>query len=292
LLLALRAGILENVHVPLACSVRGCRRPLIPDGRRWLCPAGHSFDVARSGYVSLLQPQDRRSRTPGDAREAVDSRARLLNAGIGTSAIEAILARVPASRSGAQTVALDLGCGSGELLGSLAAQRQLCGVGIDLSVPAIDRAARRHPDVTWVVANADRTLPLLDASVDAVLSLNGRRNATECARVLVTGGVLIVGVPAPDDLVELRAAVQGHGSDRERMEAVIAAHAALFIVAERVTVRERHRLQGEALRDLLHGSYRGARASAAARVEALGALDVTIAADIVVMRPLIQSPGS
>ena len=40
---------------------------------RWLpidletqvCPRGHAFDVARSGYVNLLQPQDRRS--PGQS---------------------------------------------------------------------------------------------------------------------------------------------------------------------------------------------------------------------------------
>jgi hypothetical protein len=47
-------------------------------------------------------------------------------------------------------------------------------------------------------------------------------------------------------------------------------------------VRERQRLAGEALRDLLQGTYRGARTSATARVEALGELDVTLSTDLCV----------
>ncbi len=269
------------VPPPLACSVRSCGRPLVRDGSRFVCAAGHSFDVARSGYLSLLQPQDRRSHIPGDAKNAVAARARLIEAGIGRSAIEAIASRAPSS-DGA-LVAVDLGCGSGELLRTLAGVREVCGVGIDLSTAAVERAARRYPALTWVVANADRRLPLLDASVHLVLSLNGRRNPEECARVLVPRGTLIVAVPAADDLIELRAEVQGEGIARERAEAVVAAHGSRFAIEERFTVREHHRLQGEPLRDLLHGTYRGARTSAAARVEALGVLDVTLSTEVLVM---------
>ena len=268
---------------PLSCTVRGCGQPLVRDDRRLICEAGHSFDVARTGYVSLLQPQDRRSRVPGDAPEAVAARARLLEAGVGRAAIDAIVARAPAAR--ATLVAVDLGCGSGELLGALAAAREVCGVGIDLSTAAAETAARRYPSLTWVVANADRRLPLLDGSVDLVLSLNARRNPEECARVLKPDGLLVVGVPAPDDLIELRAAVQGSGLERERADAVVASHEPIFAVVERFTAREQHRLTGDPLRDLLRSTYRGARASAASRVETLEALEVTLATDVIVMGP-------
>ena len=40
-----------------------------------------AFDVARSGYVNLLQPQDKRSKTPGDTPEAVAARRRFLDRG-------------------------------------------------------------------------------------------------------------------------------------------------------------------------------------------------------------------
>lgn len=266
---------------PLACTVRGCDRPLAREERRLICPAGHTFDVARSGYVSLLQPQDRRSRVPGDAPEAVAARARLLEAGVGRAVIDAIVARAPATTD--TLLAADLGCGSGELLGALAAARDVCGIGIDLSTAAAETAARRFPSLTWIVANADRRLPFLDASVDLVVSLNARRNPAECARVLTAAGALIVAVPAPDDLMELREAVQGGAIERERADAVVAAHDSLFAVVDRSTTREHRRLEGDALRDLLRSTYRGARASAAARVETLDALEVTLASDVVMM---------
>jgi 23S rRNA (guanine745-N1)-methyltransferase len=257
---------------------------LTRDAARFVCPAGHSFDVARSGYVSLLQPQDRRSRAPGDRPDTVEARATLLAAGIGRAAIDAIAARVPRRPPPEPTVVIDLGCGSGELLAAIASIQPICGLGIDISTAAVDRAARHASGVTWVVANAERRLPVLDASVDVVLSLNARRNPAECARVSRRGGTLIVGVPAADDLIELRTAVQGEGVERERADAVIAEHAPLFDLAERFTARERHRLEGEALRHLLRSTYRGARSSAAPRVEALDALDVTLATEIVTLR--------
>src|SRR5690606_6437764 len=145
-------------------------------------------DVARSGYVNLLQPQDRRSRAPGDSTEAVEARARLVSAGVGRALFDAVAARASALELGACPVVADLGSGTGDALGALASVRPLNGVGIDLSVAAAGHAARRFPSLTWVVANADRRLPLLDRSVQLILSLNARRNPAECARVLEPGG--------------------------------------------------------------------------------------------------------
>ena len=50
----------------LLCTVRNCHMELVREERRLHCPRGHSFDVARSGYINLLQPQERRSKEPGD----------------------------------------------------------------------------------------------------------------------------------------------------------------------------------------------------------------------------------
>ena len=55
----------------LLCPVRCCHTALVREEGRLLCPRGHSFDVARSGYINLLQPQDRRSKHPGDTSVAV-----------------------------------------------------------------------------------------------------------------------------------------------------------------------------------------------------------------------------
>ncbi|HYA17335.1 MAG TPA: hypothetical protein VEF06_07710, partial [Bryobacteraceae bacterium] len=131
----------------LLCTVRDCRLPLAREGQSYRCPRGHSFDIARSGYVNLLQPQDRRSKQPGDTAAAVAARRRLHDRGVTAPFVEGIRA---AARVADSDIVLDAGCGDGFYLGHLAGERH----GVDISVPAIDAAARRFPDCEWVVANA------------------------------------------------------------------------------------------------------------------------------------------
>src|SRR5207245_8862794 len=64
-------------HRMLLCSVRGCHLGLVRDVRRMVCPRKHSFDIAQSGYINLLQPQERRAKQPGDTAEAISARRRL-----------------------------------------------------------------------------------------------------------------------------------------------------------------------------------------------------------------------
>jgi 23S rRNA (guanine745-N1)-methyltransferase len=269
---------------PLACPVRGCTLPLARRDRTVLCPRGHAFDVARGGYVNLLQPQDRRSRAAGDTKAAVQARTDLLAAGIGCRMLDEVVRLALETTLPALAVVVDLGCGSGDTLARLADRRPISGIGIDLSTAAAEHAARRFPALTWVVANADRRLPLLDASVDLVLSLHGRRNPAECARVLKASGTLLVALPAADDLIELRAAVQGTGTGRERGEALLAEHHPLFTAIGRSPVRETLTLEPGLLRTVLRATYRGARRSAAAKAEALEAMPVTMSSEIFVLR--------
>lgn len=264
----------------LACPVRACARPLEPRQRAFVCARGHSFDLARSGYVNLLQPQDRRSADAGDSGDAIEARRRLLEAGIGLAILQTFVRRAASLHLEARDVVVDLGCGAGDALAALSAATRIDGIGIDLAVRAVALAARRFPGPTWVVANADRRLPLREASVALACSLHGRRNPTECARVLRKGGWLMIATPAPDDLIELRTVVQGAPVERSRAERVLSEHQALFDLADRVSRREHHRLERAHLIDLLRGTYRGARASVDERVQALSTLDVTLASDL------------
>ena len=95
----------------------------------------------------------------------------------------------------------------------------------------------------------------------------------------------MVAVPASDDLIELRAFVQGERRERDRADALLAAHRPFFTLAERFAVRDHYTLERASLMDLLRGTYRGARAGAAARVNALDTLTVTIASDVFVFAP-------
>jgi 23S rRNA (guanine745-N1)-methyltransferase len=275
---------MNRLSPPLACPVRSCHLPLVADTRAWTCARGHSFDVARSGYVNLLQPQDRRSLDAGDPRAALDARARLVTAGIGRGILEAFVALACGLLPDAGGAVADLGCGVGDALGLLQTRRPTVGVGIDLAAHAVDTAARRFPALTWIVANADRRLPLLDATLSLVVSLHARRNPAECQRILMPGQYLLVAIPAADDLIELREAVQGERVERNRAASVIEEHAPAFEVVDRSTAREHHHVGGDQLRDLLRGTYRGERSSAAERVQAISDLQVTLASDVILFR--------
>jgi 23S rRNA (guanine745-N1)-methyltransferase len=271
--------------LPLACTVRGCGLPLERRELTVACPKGHSYDIARSGYINLLQPQDRRSLGAGDTREMVAARQRLFDAHVGETIVDAFATRAATLDLPEAAVGVELGAGSGDVLAAVGGRRPITTIGIDLSVAAAEQAARRYPNRTWVVANADRRLPLRDSSVHLVLSMHARRNPSECARILCPGGFLLAAVPAQDDLVELRAAIQGTSIERSRVEALIAEHAPFFEVLDRMVTRERRRLDRDTLRDLLRSTYRGARGRAASRVDRLNEMDVTLASDLVLFGP-------
>jgi 23S rRNA (guanine745-N1)-methyltransferase len=263
--------------------VRSCGLPLDRRERVFTCSAGHSFDIARSGYINLLQPQDRRSPQAGDSKAAVEARAALDRAGVGRGLIDAIIDKIPSLHLPREAIALDLGAGTGEMLGRLWTDRAIAGVGIDLSVAAADVASRRFPALTWIVANADRRLPIQDHSVDVVLSIHGRRNPSESARVLKEAGLLVIALPAPDDLIELRARVQGQGLERDRVESMLEEHAAHFDLTERFQVRDQRVLERDALVNLLQGTYRGARFTSWMRVAAIEPMAVTMSSDVCVL---------
>jgi 23S rRNA (guanine745-N1)-methyltransferase len=267
----------------LLCPVRGCGEPLARGDRAYACPRGHSFDVARSGYCNLLQPQDRRSKEPGDPREAVLARRRFLEAGHGDLLLGALREEIVPVH--AVPAVLDLGCGEGFYLGSLAGERSMEAHGLDISTTAVDLAARRYPGVLWFVVNADRTLPYAGGSFDLVLSLTARRNAPEVRRVLRPEGRLIVAVPGEDDLIEAREAVLGERVLRSRVESVLADFAGAFAVESHRTLRRRERLTAEEIRDALAATYRGARESERRRLAGLGALEVTLSYDLFLFRP-------
>jgi 23S rRNA (guanine745-N1)-methyltransferase len=258
--------------------------PLDHRDRTFTCPAGHSFDIARSGYVNLLQPQDRRARLPGDSRAAVAARVALEQAGVGRAVIEAAIEKVHRLTPPGDAVVVDLGSGSGETLGALSKVSSVSCIGIDLSISAIELAARRFPALTWVVANADRRLPLQDGCITLVLSIHARRNPTECARVLTAHGYVLVALPAPDDLMELRALVHGQATVRDRVETMLAEHATHFELMERFPVRERRHLERHELVNLLQGTYRGARFTAASQVARIEAMTVTLSSDVCVLK--------
>jgi len=234
----------------LLCPVRDCHLALGRAERRRLCPRGHSFDVARSGYINLLQPQERRSKHPGDAVPAVAARRRLHDRGVTEPLLHAN-AKMMVMRP--SDIVLDAGCGDGFYLGALARQTGFDAHGVDISTSAVDAAARRYPGCEWVVANADRFVPYADRSFSIVLSITARMNAREFRRVLRDDGGLLVALPAPEDLIELR------GVGRDRVARTVATFAHDFTLVDRRRVASAADLDAAALHDVLLSIYRPMR---------------------------------
>lgn len=253
----------------LICPVRACGRPLRRDARRLACERGHSFDVARSGYVNLLQPQDRRSREPGDNPAVIAARRRLHDRGVTARLLDGIAEVLPASTS---DVILDAGCGEGFYLGSLARQTGCRGYGVDISVPAIEAAARRYPECEWIVANADRFVPCADQSFSLVMSITARMNSAEFRRVLRSDGRLLIALPAPDDLIELR------GSGRDRTERTLQTFTPDFELMHHQRLTTHADLDADAVRDVLVSIYRPLRLRPAQ------AMRVTLSWDLLLFR--------
>ena len=266
----------------LLCTVRGCQLPLDAQSRTLVCANGHSFDVARSGYVNLLQPQDRRSKSPGDTPEAVAARRRFLERGHAAPLVRAIVTALPLT---AGDTVLDAGCGEGHHTAAFREKWGADATGVDISVPAIEAAARRHRDCQWVVANADRLLPFEDGAFTAVASITARMNAPEFRRVLAPGGTLLVAIPGPDDLAELREAILGERVERDRVERTIDAFATHFSFTRHERVRHVVDLDRESIADVMASSYRGLRTRERERLDALASMRVTLSRDLLLFSP-------
>ncbi len=269
--------------VTLLCTVRDCRQPLWRETGRLVCPRGHSFDVARSGYCNLLQPQDRRSRNPGDTREAVKARRRFADRGF----LEPWSNALQRAAGGLQPAAslLDVGCGDGDSLDLLRRTLQAEAHGVDISVPAIDAAAKRYRECQFVVANADRFLPYAAGSFALVTSITSRMNPDEFRRLIADHGVLLVALPGPDDLIELREGVLGEGKAIDRVERTVESFARDFTLQKHLQWRHVAHLDREAIHDVMASSYRGLRRSQQERLDALTDLDVTLSRDLLLFRP-------
>jgi 23S rRNA (guanine745-N1)-methyltransferase len=205
--------------------------------------------------------------------------------GISEPLLRAIAEMTAAS---AGDVVLDAGCGDGFYLGSLALEAGFDAHGVDISTHAVDAAARRYPPgqhiskpkgrgkFEWIVANADRYIPYASRSFSMVLSITARMNAAEFRRVLRDDGRLVVGIPAPDDLIELRSRTGETG--RDRVERTVETFADGFTLVDRRRATTVADLDAAAVQDILVSIYRPMRA------QAVKAMRVTFSLDLLLFR--------
>ena len=185
-----------------------CSAPLRRGERTYTCPSGHSYDIAREGYVHLLPPNRKHSKSPGDDTAMVAARNRFLSAGYYAPLQEELARLALRYAPSGRTVLVDSGCGEGYYTAGAASALRASGrdvavAGVDISKFALRYAARREPAGEFAVASAYH-LPLPGRCAHLLLNCFSPMAAEEFVRVLRPGGVLLYVVPAPQHLWELK----------------------------------------------------------------------------------------
>lgn len=193
-----------------------CAQALTKQERVYVCPGGHSFDVARQGYVNLLPVQQKRSLQPGDTKEQVLSRRIFLDAGFYAPIAQALCDL--AARHGCTGPILDIGCGEGYYSTRLAKALDAELIGLDISKEAVRWAAGRHKDALWLCASAAH-LPIEDSSAGLVTSLFALTMPEEFKRVLRPDGAFIQVLAAEDHLLNLKSIIYPTLTHKEKQTA-------------------------------------------------------------------------
>jgi 23S rRNA (guanine745-N1)-methyltransferase len=249
---------------PLACPV--CGEALAEQDGTLSCSAGHSFDIAREGYVNLLPPQHRARGIEGDLPSMLQARRRFLEAGhyrplmarLADDVEELLLDRTAARAASEHgPCVLEVGCGEGYYLGSLAdkigpaANPRAVFVGTDLSKSAVKLAAKRYPLCTFFVADVHRRIYCLDQTVSVLLDVFAPRNPVEFARVLEPGGSALIVIPSAEHLASARAQLGLLGIEEDKEGRVLERFGEAFELVDRAELSYPIELSAESASDVV-----------------------------------------
>ncbi len=176
-----------------------CGNALQRDGVTLKCEKRHSYDISSSGHVNLAMQQS--GKTHGDDTFMVMARRDFLSSGyyepLRTAVCEAV---------NGKTV-LDAGCGEGYYTRMLAENVCVEKVyGIDISKKAVQYASKlcKGDKFGTFCVGSVYSMPYLDSSFDTVVNIFSPLALDEYKRVLKKDGTLVLAVPNPDHLLELK----------------------------------------------------------------------------------------
>jgi 23S rRNA (guanine745-N1)-methyltransferase len=180
----------------------------IIDLKSLVCSQGHTFDIAKQGYLNLLtHPLN----THYD-KELFDSRRIIAESGFFDPLNEVINELIqnhirPTNRETLKL--LDTGCGEGSNLAHIVQRSKtqfpvdVLGTGIDIAKEGIMAAAKTYANMIWCVADLARS-PFQEHTFDCILNILSPANYGEFNRLLTENGLIIKVFPQNQYLKELR----------------------------------------------------------------------------------------
>lgn len=177
-----------------------CGEKLLIGQKTASCSVGHSFDMAKEGYVNLLLGS-KSGEHMGDDKAASRSRRDFLNKGYYAPLRDALL-DIFASKVGN---VLDICCGEGYYTSALGENKNLRVYGFDISKEMIRLAAKRG-GAAYFVANMT-SIPLKNGAADYCIHLFAPFCEGEFTRVLKEGGSFYTVIPGSGHLFGLKEAL-------------------------------------------------------------------------------------
>ncbi|RKZ82810.1 MAG: hypothetical protein DRR19_20065 [Candidatus Parabeggiatoa sp. nov. 1] len=198
----------KNISI-LSCPV--CNTPLQKHPKSYNCKNGHNFDIAKQGYLNLLQSNKKRSTDPGDNRHMINARRHFLEQGyyqpISNLLNERLSSHISHFTNDFPLQIVEVGSGDGYYINRLRETNDYCHdgncYGVDISKEAAKIAATKYQNITFVVASAVE-LPFINNSVDVLISLFSPFYEESAKKVLAKPGIIIQAVPLTNHLLELR----------------------------------------------------------------------------------------
>jgi 23S rRNA (guanine745-N1)-methyltransferase len=191
---------------------------------------------------------------------------------------------------------VDVGCGEGYYLGLMQSRLQTHAeievqyVGIDSSREACRLAARRYRDICFAVSDLKDLIPVADGSVDLLLNVFAPRSVHEFTRVLHPSGVLVVVIPQPNHLDELRSSFPLIGIEENKADHVVRRFEPSLRLAQREPIQFNLVLEHDTVLDLI-GMSPSHRHLTEPLLPVSGSMSVTVAIEILTFDKVNAATG-
>lgn len=231
----------------LQCTI--CHSEMtVMDSKSLVCEKGHSFDLAKQGYVNMLQKQ---VSTMYD-HTLFDARKRIIHDYKFYDKVHQKISKIIDEALQEGGLVFDAGSGEGTHLNAIfnhLDKDSIHGIGLDISKDGIVMAAKNYSDLNWLVGDLTQT-PFKEHSQDIILSFLSPANYSEFKRIMKPNGLLIKIIPGSHYLKEIREHLSDEDKEYENTDTVNLMRNKVDVISEERVTYERE-VDEEVLRDIL-----------------------------------------